>query len=160
MLRKQRSFVWSDGWYIYVKGDYDFHIIRFDLINVILKCCFSLEFFCFNSAQTNLLEIIFKGCGNSRKMRLLYNKLWWNIDWCFIEHFSSLWEAQCFCVERDHFFFYIFRFLMLFYLEIYILFFLFFKILCRKWFYPTDHIIISSLFWFWKRKISSFLLLY
>ena len=121
MLRRQRRFVWSDGWYIHFKDDDYFNIISFDIINVIFKCYFSSEFCCFNSSHTNLLELIVKGCGNFRKMLLLYNKLWWNIHWCFIEHFSTLWEAQCFCVERDQLFFDMFWFLMLSYLGIYII---------------------------------------
>ena len=52
MFKTQRRFVWSDVWYIHVKGSDDFHTITFDLINVILKWFFRLEFCCFNSVFT------------------------------------------------------------------------------------------------------------
>ena len=60
------------------------------------------------------IKILVKGC------RSFINKeLWWNIDWYFIDHFSSFWEAQWFLVDRNQLFFNLFRFLMLLFHEIY-----------------------------------------
>ena len=101
-------------------------MIRFDLRNILFKCCFRFKLCCFNStSHTNPFKIISKLCGNFRNMLLLYNELWSNIDWCFIENFSSFREAHCFFDDRNQFFFEMFRFLMLFYLAIHKLFLLF-----------------------------------
>ena len=69
MFIRQRRFSWSDVLYIHVKGGDYFHMIRFDLINVIFKYCFRLELFCFGpNFYTNMFKLIFKGWGKFRNM--------------------------------------------------------------------------------------------
>ena len=63
-----------------------------------------VQFFCFNSTvHTKLFKILVKGCRNFRNMLLLYREFWWNIDWYFIDNFSSFWDAQYFWVDMNQF---------------------------------------------------------
>ena len=62
------QFFWGDGWWIHFKGDDDFIMIRFDIINVLLKYHFKFKLCYFNSSvHTNLFKILVKRCGDFRK---------------------------------------------------------------------------------------------
>ena len=63
-----------------------------------------VQVFCFNfTVHIKMIEILVKGCRNFINMPLLYREFWWNIDWYFIDNFSSFWEAQCFWVDMNQF---------------------------------------------------------
>ena len=102
-------------------------MILFDIIHGILKCWFRFEFCCFNSVVHNKrMKIIVIGCTDFRN-----KELWWNLDWYFIDNFSSLWEAWCLWVDRNHFFFNMCWLLILLFHVIHKLFFYMFETFIR-----------------------------
>ena len=73
------EYFWYYGWYFHVKGVDVFHVVRFDIINFCLNRCFKFQFFYFNfdtnsAVDTHLLNPLFKGCDNSRKILLMFGE--------------------------------------------------------------------------------------
>ena len=102
-------------------------MIIFDTINIFFKYWSMLEFCYLNSAvRTKRIKILVKGCNSFRN-----REFWWNLDWYFIDHFSSFWYEQYFWVESNLFFFNLFRILMMLFYEIHKLFFCLFENLIR-----------------------------
>ena len=100
-------------------------MISFDIINVIFKCCLRFKFCCLNyDVHTNLFELLVKGCGNVYKYAYPVQ--------CFCSLSTSVAsESHMVYVLIGTSYFYLFRLLMLFYLEIHQFLFFLFEALVR-----------------------------